>query len=76
MSKKLPRITANELIRALKKLGFEESRSSGSHRIYKNIGGSKRIIVPYHSGKIIHPKIVRDAIKVCNITLEEFTGML
>ena len=76
MSKKLPRITANELIRALKKLGFEESRSSGSHRIYKNTDKSKRIVVPYHSGKIIHPKIVRDVIKVCNITMEEFIDLL
>ena len=74
MSKKLPRLTALELIKALKKLGFEESRSSGSHRIYKN--ESKRIIVPYHSGKIIHSKIVKDILKVCNISLEEFVCLL
>ncbi len=74
MSKKLPRLTALELIKILKKLGFEESRSSGSHRIYKN--ESKRIVVPYHSGKIIHPKIVKDVLKVCNITLEEFINLL
>ena len=74
MSNKLPRLTALELIRVLKKLDFEESRSSGSHRIYKN--ESKRIVVPYHNGKIIHPKIVKDILKVCNISLEKFICML
>ena len=74
MSKKLPRLTAFELIKALRKLGFEESRSSGSHRIYKK--GAKRIVVPYHSGKVIHPKIVKDVLKVCNLTLEEFIKLL
>lgn len=74
MTKKLPRLTAQELVKILKKLGFEESRSSGSHRIYKK--ESKRIVVPFHSGKIIHPKIVKDVLKVCNITLDEFIGIL
>lgn len=74
MTKKLPRLTAQELIKILKKLGFEESRSSGSHRIYKK--ESKRVVVPFHSGKIIHPKIVKDVLKVCNITLDEFINIL
>ena len=76
MSKKLPRLTALEIIKVLKKLGFEESRSSGSHRIYKNNDKSKRIVIPFHSGKIIHPKIVKDLITVCNITLEDLIDLL
>ena len=67
-------MTALELIKVLEKIGFKESRTSGSHRIYKN--ESKRIVVPYHSGKIIHPKIVKDVLKVCNITLQEFIDLL
>jgi len=74
MTKKLPRLTAQELIKALNKLGFMESRSSGSHRIYKK--GSKRIVVPFHSGKIIHPKIIKDVLKVCDISLDEFIQLL
>jgi len=74
MSNKLPRITAAELIKALTKLGFYESRSSGSHRIYKN--NSKRIVVPFHSGKILHPKIIRDILKVCNLSMEELNNLL
>ena len=74
MTKKLPRLTAQELIKALNKLGFMESRSSGSHRIYKK--GSKRIVVPFHSGKIIHPKIIKDVLTVCDISLEKFISLL
>lgn len=74
MTKKLPRLTAQELIKILKKLGFEEARSSGSYRIYKK--ESKRIVVPFHSGKIIHPKIIKDVLKVCNISLDQFINLL
>ena len=76
MSKKLPRLTALEVIKALHKLDFEEVRSSGSHKIYKNKDKSKRIVIPYHSGKIIHPKIIKDILKVINIPLEEFIQLL
>ena len=76
MSKKFPRITAIELIKVLRKLGFEESRSSGSHIIYKHKADSKRFVVPYHSGKIIHPKIVKDLLKVCSLSVNEFRNLL
>ena len=74
MSKKLPRLTASEIIRILHKLGFEEKRSSGSHRIYKNM--LKRIVVPYHSGKIIQPKMIKDILRITGLSLEEFTKLL
>jgi len=32
-------------------------RSKGSHRIY--IKGGKRIVLPFHVGRILHPKIVK-----------------
>jgi predicted RNA binding protein YcfA (HicA-like mRNA interferase family) len=35
-------------------------RSKGSHRIYKK--GNKRIILPFHPGIILHPKIVKQVI--------------
>ncbi|HLC14789.1 MAG TPA: type II toxin-antitoxin system HicA family toxin [Thermodesulfovibrionia bacterium] len=36
-------------------------RSKGSHRIY--IKGNRRIIVPFHSGKMLHPKVVKQVLK-------------
>jgi predicted RNA binding protein YcfA (HicA-like mRNA interferase family) len=39
-------------------------RSKGSHRIYKK--GDRRIIVPFHSSKALHPKIVKQILKSIN----------
>jgi predicted RNA binding protein YcfA (HicA-like mRNA interferase family) len=56
MSDSLPRVTAADAIKALERAGFFFSRQTGSHKIYKNREG-KRATVPYHSGKILHPKV-------------------
>jgi predicted RNA binding protein YcfA (HicA-like mRNA interferase family) len=58
---KLPRLTAQEAEKLLLKAGFEMIRSKGSHRIYKR--GDKRIVVPFHTGSILHPKIVKKVLK-------------
>jgi predicted RNA binding protein YcfA (HicA-like mRNA interferase family) len=58
---KLPRLKAQEAEKLLLKAGFEMIRSKGSHRIYKK--GDRRIIVPFHASKILHPKIVKQILK-------------
>ncbi|WP_273404144.1 type II toxin-antitoxin system HicA family toxin [Campylobacter avium] len=40
------------------KSGFLVDRQKGSHRIYKK--GFYKIVIPHHSGKILHPKIVKE----------------
>jgi predicted RNA binding protein YcfA (HicA-like mRNA interferase family) len=45
----------------LLKAGFEMLRSKGSHRIYAK--DNRRIVIPFHSGKILHPKIVKQVIQ-------------
>ncbi len=54
---KLPRITAKEAKKLLLNAGFIEIRSKGSHRIYfrENV----RVVIPFHSGRILHPKTVQ-----------------
>ncbi|MCL7411152.1 MAG: type II toxin-antitoxin system HicA family toxin [Methanosarcinaceae archaeon] len=75
MNSKLPRVDAKHLIKVVEKLGFELVRQSGSHIIYKNAKG-QRLTIPYHTGKILHPKIVRSALKDMNIDIEEFKKLL
>jgi predicted RNA binding protein YcfA (HicA-like mRNA interferase family) len=75
MSNKLPRISAFEIIKVLEKIGFFLSRQSGSHKIYKNKDG-KRITVPYHSGKILHSKILKSILQDINLTIDEFKKLL
>ena len=41
MSEKLPRVTADEVIKALKRVGFSLVRQNGSHKIYKSAQGKE-----------------------------------
>jgi predicted RNA binding protein YcfA (HicA-like mRNA interferase family) len=45
---KLPDLTPKELIKRLKKFGFELDHTSGSHQIFRNPATGKRAVVPYH----------------------------
>ncbi len=57
---RLPRLTALEAERRLLAAGFVLMRSKGSHRIY--FRANERIVVPFHRGKILHPKVVREVL--------------
>ncbi|MDI6780026.1 MAG: type II toxin-antitoxin system HicA family toxin [Bacteroidota bacterium] len=57
---KLQRLTAVEAETMLFKNGFKLIRTKGSHRIYQY--KNKRIVLPFHTGKILHPKIVKQVI--------------
>ncbi|MFA4958015.1 MAG: type II toxin-antitoxin system HicA family toxin [Candidatus Methanoperedens sp.] len=61
---KLPRLTAQEAEKLLLKAGFNLIRSKGSHRIYMK--GDKRIIVPFHPGRILHPKVIKQVLESIN----------
>ncbi len=54
---KQPRLTALEAEALLLKAGFFLLRSRGSHRIYRK--NNRRIVVPFHGEKALHPKIVK-----------------
>jgi predicted RNA binding protein YcfA (HicA-like mRNA interferase family) len=69
MPKKLPSITAKEIIAVLEKEGFVCVRQSGSHKIYKNTEG-KRATVPFHSGKTLHPKVLKSILADAGISPE------
>jgi predicted RNA binding protein YcfA (HicA-like mRNA interferase family) len=71
MSEKLPRFTADKVIRVLERAGFVMVRQSGSHKIYKNKEGV-RVTVPYHSGRTLHPKIIKSILKDADLTIEKF----
>ena len=75
MSGKLPRVTAADVIRVLEKSGFLFVRQSGSHKIYKNTEG-KRATVPFHTGRILHPKVLRSVLRDASLTIEEFQARL
>jgi predicted RNA binding protein YcfA (HicA-like mRNA interferase family) len=45
----------------LLKASFVWLRSRGSHRIYAK--GGRRVVVPFHSGATLHPKIIRQVLE-------------
>ena len=75
MSQGLPKLTAKEIIFVLEKLGFSIVRQSGSHKIYKNTEG-KRATVPFHAGKILHPKVLKSIMKDADIDEDQLKKLL
>jgi len=75
VTQKVPRITAGEAIRILEKAGFFLARQSGSHKIYRNREG-KRVTIPYHPGKILHPKVLNSILKDADLTADKFRDLM
>lgn len=72
---RLPRLTAGEIVTVLEKVGFSLARQSGSHMIYKNPAG-KRVTVPFHGAKILHPKVLRSILRDAGIEPEALEDLL
>jgi predicted RNA binding protein YcfA (HicA-like mRNA interferase family) len=62
---KLPIMDAKEAERLLLAFGFLLHRTKGSHRIY--FKEKKRIVIPFHAGKSLHPKIVKEVLEVVEL---------
>ncbi|GIW56057.1 MAG: hypothetical protein KatS3mg082_2461 [Nitrospiraceae bacterium] len=63
---RLPRWSAAEAERALLEAGFVLLRSKGSHRIY--LKDMRRVVVPFHSGVVLHPKIIKQVLEAIEET--------
>jgi predicted RNA binding protein YcfA (HicA-like mRNA interferase family) len=72
---KLPRVTARQIVRALEKAGFSLARQSGSHMIYKNAEG-KRVTVPFHASKTLHPKILKSILRDADLRIEDLEKLM
>ena len=72
---KLPRLTAREIISVLEKVGFSLARQSGSHMIFKNSSG-KRATVPFHTGKTLHPKVLKSILRDAEISAEDLEKLI
>lgn len=70
MSPRIPRLTADHAIRIVHQFGFVQVRQSGSHKIFRN-AQDIRITIPYHKGKILHPKLIKAIARDLGISLEE-----
>ena len=76
MSPFLPQITAKDLARVAKKLGFELDRQKGSHAVFYRTSDKTRVVIPMHAGRDLKPKILRAIIEDMGIAPEQFKKLL
>ena len=73
---KLPLLTAKELIRILKKIGFEEIRQKGSH-IFLSHPDGRATVIPAHQGETICRGLLIKIIKEdTKISRDDFLNLL
>ncbi|MEO0848631.1 MAG: type II toxin-antitoxin system HicA family toxin [Cyanobacteria bacterium J06629_2] len=72
---KLPTVTANKVIKALEKIGFQAVRQKGSHVRMKH-EDSRIVTVPVHKGKNIGKGLLRKMLRDAELTVEEFIELL
>ena len=71
---KLQPATPEEVIRVLKKIGFEKIRQSGSHAVFRHPDG-RWTTVPIHKGKDVARGLLHKILKDAKITVEDFKNL-
>jgi predicted RNA binding protein YcfA (HicA-like mRNA interferase family) len=67
---RLPRLTAQEVMRVIERKGFVLVRQSGSHKISRNSEGTG-ITLPFHSGKILQPKLLKSILEDAGLSVDD-----
>jgi predicted RNA binding protein YcfA (HicA-like mRNA interferase family) len=75
MSGRLPTLKARDLIRALKKLGFNEVRQKGGHIFFKHPDG-RFTLVTHHGREDISRGLLRQILREINISPDELLRVL
>ena len=76
LSLKLPRISGVEVIKALKKEGFEQTRQSGSHVILVKYCSDRKLTVTVPKHPELAKKTLLSIMKQANMSREEFLTLL
>lgn len=72
---KPPVLKPRELIKALEKLGFVNTRRRGSHFFFKHLDG-RTTVVPMHQGKTIGLGLMRGILADVKMSVEELEKYL
>lgn len=73
---RLPRITAEDLLRALRKVGWYEVRQRASHLRLHHPTQPRLITVPVHQGEIVKPGTLAGILEQAGISVEELRRLL
>jgi predicted RNA binding protein YcfA (HicA-like mRNA interferase family) len=72
---KLPRVTGEEMTRALVRTGFAVVRVRGSHQTLRHSDG-RVTVIPTHAGETIGPGLLSKILRDCELTRDEFARLL
>jgi predicted RNA binding protein YcfA (HicA-like mRNA interferase family) len=67
----IPVLKPQEVVRILENLGFVQVRQKGSHKQFRHEDG-RATTVPFHKGRDIAPRLLKQIADDINLTLEEF----
>lgn len=72
---RLPRLSGEELIKALQSAGFNDVRTRGSHHFLRHSDG-RVTVVPVHSGETVGPGLLSKILRDCELSRDEFLQLL
>jgi predicted RNA binding protein YcfA (HicA-like mRNA interferase family) len=72
---KSPRVTGEEMTRALDHTGFAVVRVRGSHEILRHSDG-RVTVIPTHAGETIGPGLLSMILHDCELTRDKFARLL
>ncbi|MEL6927060.1 MAG: type II toxin-antitoxin system HicA family toxin [Cyanobacteria bacterium J06600_6] len=67
----IPVLKPQEVVKILKNLGLREVRQKGSHKQFRHPDG-RATTVPFHKGRDISPRLLRQIASDIDLTIEEF----
>ncbi len=73
---RLPRATGPEVIRALKRGGWVEIRTTGGHAHLKHPTRGQLVTVGTHAGEIIPPGTLKSIVRQAGLTADELKDLL
>ena len=76
MSSRLPRVTSEQTLRALRRDGWFIARQVGSHAIMRHPSKPGRLVVARHARAIMKPGMLSGILKDAGLTVEEFRALL
>lgn len=77
MSRRLPRVTGSDALRALQRAGWYAHRPKGSHVILLHPGApGRRVTLALHAGEILAPKTLQTILEQASLTADELRRLL
>ena len=75
MSQRLRPLKPTIIIRALRRLGFEQIRQRGSHIYFRHPDG-RTTVIPFHKGEDISKGLLKKIMQDIELTWEDFLKFL